>query len=185
MLLPPWTPHTHAHRAHTHTHTYRRTSRCSRHAQPLPRPLQQDVHWRPQLGDDRRLVEQNKQQLPFFFVSFLLRRFRASDGLRNYFTQFGDIDQCTIMRDPTGRSRGFAFLTFKDPASVTKVLSQDHQLDGKMVSARVTQRPTPYSNTYVRSTPSAPSPAPSTSAPPRSSSAVSRPPSPPRRSRSS
>lgn len=56
------------------------------------------------------------------------------DGLRNYFTQFGDIDQCTIMRDPTGRSRGFAFLTFKEVKSVHRVLEQDHQLDGKMVS---------------------------------------------------
>lgn len=55
------------------------------------------------------------------------------DGLRAYFTQYGDIDQCTIMRDPTGRSRGFAFLTFKDPASVQIVLDRDHQLDGKMV----------------------------------------------------
>lgn len=40
------------------------------------------------------------------------------------------------MRDPTGRSRGFAFLTFRDPASVVKVLDQNHQLDGKMVSPR-------------------------------------------------
>jgi RNA-binding protein Musashi len=47
---------------------------------------------------------------------------------------FGEIDACTIMRDPTGRSRGFAFLTYNDPASVTKVMSQGHQLDGKQVS---------------------------------------------------
>jgi RNA-binding protein Musashi len=38
------------------------------------------------------------------------------------------------MRDPTGRSRGFAFLTFKDRESVFRVLDKDHQLDGKMVS---------------------------------------------------
>lgn len=56
------------------------------------------------------------------------------DGLRAYFSAYGDIDQCTIMRDPTGRSRGFAFLTFKDPQSVFRVLEKDHQLDGKMVS---------------------------------------------------
>lgn len=56
------------------------------------------------------------------------------DGLRAYFIQFGEIDNCTIMRDPTGRSRGFAFLTFKSVESVNKVLQQNHQLDGKMVS---------------------------------------------------
>ena len=38
------------------------------------------------------------------------------------------------MRDPTGRSRGFAFLTFKNVESVHRVLEKDHQLDGKMVS---------------------------------------------------
>jgi len=47
--------------------------------------------------------------------------------------QFGEIDASTIMRDPTGRSRGFAFLTYTNPASVTKVMSQTHHLDGKQV----------------------------------------------------
>jgi RNA-binding protein Musashi len=55
------------------------------------------------------------------------------DGLRNYFSQFGKIDACTIMRDPAGRSRGFAFLTFEDPAAVNKVMVQEHYLDGKIV----------------------------------------------------
>lgn len=39
------------------------------------------------------------------------------------------------MRDPTGRSRGFAFLTFEDPASVNQVMLKEHVLDGKIVSA--------------------------------------------------
>jgi len=56
------------------------------------------------------------------------------DGLRNYFSQFGKVDACTIMRDPAGRSRGFAFLTFEDPAAVNKVMVQEHYLDGKIVS---------------------------------------------------
>lgn len=47
--------------------------------------------------------------------------------------KFGDIDQCTIMRDPSGRSRGFAFLTYTSAESVKKVLAQPHQLDGKQV----------------------------------------------------
>ena len=40
------------------------------------------------------------------------------------------------MRDPTGRSRGFAFLTFEDPASVNTVMVKEHVLDGKIVSPR-------------------------------------------------
>jgi len=57
-----------------------------------------------------------------------------SDGLRNYFSQFGKVDACTIMRDPAGRSRGFAFLTFEDPAAVNAVMVREHYLDGKIVS---------------------------------------------------
>lgn len=37
------------------------------------------------------------------------------------------------MRDPEGRSRGFAFLTFEEPESVNAVLAREHTLDGKIV----------------------------------------------------
>jgi RNA recognition motif-containing protein len=44
------------------------------------------------------------------------------------------VDACTIMRDPeTGRSRGFAFLTFEEPSSVNAVMVREHYLDGKAV----------------------------------------------------
>jgi|ERR1700722_1691620 len=55
------------------------------------------------------------------------------ESLRNYFTQFGKVDACTIMRDAAGRSRCFAFLTFEDPASVNAVMVREHFLDGKIV----------------------------------------------------
>ena len=49
-------------------------------------------------------------------------------------SQFGPVDACTIMRDPGGRSRGFAFLTFEDPSSVDAVIAHgEHVLDGKVV----------------------------------------------------
>jgi RNA-binding protein Musashi len=44
------------------------------------------------------------------------------------------VDACTIMRDPDGRSRGFAFLTFDEPESVNAVTGREHILDGKAVS---------------------------------------------------
>lgn len=38
------------------------------------------------------------------------------------------------MRDGvTGRSRGFGFLTFKDPKVVNVVMVKEHLLDGKLV----------------------------------------------------
>ena len=67
-------------------------------------------------------------------ISLLLPFWPPSDGLRNYFSQFGKVDACTIMRDPAGRSRGFAFLTFEDPAAVNAVMVREHYLDGKIVS---------------------------------------------------
>lgn len=56
------------------------------------------------------------------------------EGLRSYFSQFGEVIECTVMRDgATGRSRGFGFLTFKDPKVVNTVMVREHSLDNKLV----------------------------------------------------
>ena len=56
------------------------------------------------------------------------------ESLRAYFEQFGEITECTVMREnQTGRSRGFGFLTFKDPKCVNAVMVKEHILDGKIV----------------------------------------------------
>ncbi|KAJ3862678.1 hnRNP A1-gamma isoform [Lentinula novae-zelandiae] len=54
----------------------------------------------------------------------------------NYFSQFGKVDACTIMRDPSGTSRGFAFLTFEDPNAVVTVTAREHFLDGKAIDPK-------------------------------------------------
>lgn len=57
-----------------------------------------------------------------------------SESLKEYFSQFGDVLECTVMRDgASGRSRGFGFLTFKDPRTVNIVMVKEHYLDGKIV----------------------------------------------------
>uniref|UniRef100_A0A672MPP4 RNA-binding protein Musashi homolog 2 n=1 Tax=Sinocyclocheilus grahami TaxID=75366 RepID=A0A672MPP4_SINGR len=60
-------------------------------------------------------------------------------GLRDYFSKFGEIRECMVMRDPTTkRSRGFGFVTFVDAASVDKVLAQPHhELDSKTIDPKV------------------------------------------------
>ncbi|KAF9782079.1 hypothetical protein BJ322DRAFT_193181 [Thelephora terrestris] len=60
----------------------------------------------------------------------------TDEGLRNYFSQFGKVEACTIMRDAGGRSRCFAFLTFEDPASVNAVMVREHFLDGKIIDPK-------------------------------------------------
>jgi RNA-binding protein Musashi len=63
----------------------------------------------------------------------------TTESLHDYFSQFGEVQECTVMRDSaTGRSRGFGFLTFKDPKTVNTVMVKEHFLDGKIV--RATQR---------------------------------------------
>ncbi|XP_043272062.1 RNA-binding protein Musashi homolog Rbp6 isoform X4 [Venturia canescens] len=63
----------------------------------------------------------------------------SPESLREYFTKYGDITEVMVMKDPTTRrSRGFGFITFADPASVDKVLSQgNHELDGKKIDPKV------------------------------------------------
>ncbi|KAK6381220.1 hypothetical protein LTR65_000949 [Meristemomyces frigidus] len=58
----------------------------------------------------------------------------TDQSLKDYFSQFGEVVECTVMRDgATGRSRGFGFLTFRDPKVVNTVMVKEHTLDGKLV----------------------------------------------------
>nr|XP_043888990.1 RNA-binding protein Musashi homolog 2b isoform X1 [Solea senegalensis] len=63
----------------------------------------------------------------------------SPDSLRDYFSKFGEIRECMVMRDPTTkRSRGFGFITFADAAGVDKVLAQPlHELDSKRIDPKV------------------------------------------------
>ncbi|XP_046679678.1 RNA-binding protein Musashi homolog Rbp6 isoform X3 [Homalodisca vitripennis] len=63
----------------------------------------------------------------------------SPESLREYFSKYGEITEVMVMKDPTTRrSRGFGFITFADPSSVDKVLSQGtHELDGKKIDPKV------------------------------------------------
>ncbi|WFD02010.1 hypothetical protein MOBT1_000693 [Malassezia obtusa] len=61
----------------------------------------------------------------------------TEESLRKYFGQFGPVSACTVMRDgSSGRSRGFAFVTFSDPKSVNAVMVREHFLDGKIIDPK-------------------------------------------------
>lgn len=90
-------------------------------------------------------IRQKSLTLAFFrdgFVRFN-KLFRAlilflyrSETLRNYFSQYGEVVDCVIMKDKTtNQSRGFGFVKFKDPNCVRTVLeTKPHNLDGRNVS---------------------------------------------------
>jgi len=60
------------------------------------------------------------------------------DDLRNHFSKFGDIADCTVVMDKkTGLSRGFGFCSFHDEAAGDKVMSQrQHIINGQSVGVR-------------------------------------------------
>ncbi|PHH68722.1 hypothetical protein CDD82_329 [Ophiocordyceps australis] len=61
----------------------------------------------------------------------------TDESLGAYFSQFGEVVECTVMRDSsTGRSRGFGFLTFKDAKTVNVVMVKEHFLDGKIIDPK-------------------------------------------------
>uniref|UniRef100_A0A8C5DAM3 RNA-binding protein Musashi homolog 1 n=1 Tax=Gouania willdenowi TaxID=441366 RepID=A0A8C5DAM3_GOUWI len=63
----------------------------------------------------------------------------TQEGLKEYFSKYGEVKECMVMRDPvTKRSRGFGFVTFVDQAGVDKVLAQTrHELDSKTIDPKV------------------------------------------------
>ncbi|XP_055343626.1 RNA-binding protein Musashi homolog 2-like [Paramacrobiotus metropolitanus] len=63
----------------------------------------------------------------------------SSDSLKDYFSRFGPVKECVIMKTPlTRKSRGFGFVTFVDPADVNKVLQMaHHEVDGKKIDPKV------------------------------------------------
>jgi len=61
------------------------------------------------------------------------------EGLREYFSRFGEVNEVMVMKDPTTRrSRGFGFVTYSEASSVDKVLAAGtHELDGKKIDPKV------------------------------------------------
>ncbi|DBA69944.1 TPA: hypothetical protein ACH3X2_012437 [Trebouxia sp. C0005] len=60
----------------------------------------------------------------------------ADEEFSQYFSQFGEIEDCVILRKPDGGSRGFGFVTYKDEMSVEKCLVMQHSLSGKTVELK-------------------------------------------------
>ncbi|KAI1296500.1 Heterogeneous nuclear ribonucleoprotein 27C [Halotydeus destructor] len=62
----------------------------------------------------------------------------TAEKLTEYFSRYGEIGECTVMKNAeTGRSRGFGFVTFKDASCVHLILSSGpHQLDERTIDPK-------------------------------------------------
>lgn len=57
------------------------------------------------------------------FVGGLNKASTDEDMLKSYFESYGNIIDCTIMRDTDRQSRGFGFILFEEAASVDKIMT--------------------------------------------------------------
>ena len=59
----------------------------------------------------------------------------TDDSLKGYFSQFGEITDVVVMKDPnTKRSRGFGFVTYAEENMVDDAMNaRPHKVDGREV----------------------------------------------------
>lgn len=62
----------------------------------------------------------------------------TQENLRKYFESFGEVADCVLMMDrTTSKSRGFGFVTMKNPGDVQAILAEkSHILDGKTIDCK-------------------------------------------------
>ncbi|CAG7882217.1 unnamed protein product [Brassica rapa] len=59
------------------------------------------------------------------------------ERLKEYFSSFGEVIEAVILKDrTTGRARGFGFVVFADPAVAETVITEKHNIDGRLVEAK-------------------------------------------------
>jgi heterogeneous nuclear ribonucleoprotein A1/A3 len=77
------------------------------------------------------------EQYRKLFVGALSLQMTEED-LRTFYSQYGTITDCVVMKDPhTRRSRGFGFVTFAAAEEVDKAMnSRPHVIDGKTVDPK-------------------------------------------------
>eukprot|EP00088_Acartia_fossae_P000477 TRINITY_DN101_c0_g1_i1.p1 TRINITY_DN101_c0_g1~~TRINITY_DN101_c0_g1_i1.p1 ORF type:complete len:303 (-),score=152.56 TRINITY_DN101_c0_g1_i1:50-958(-) len=61
----------------------------------------------------------------------------TQDDLKEYFGQYGELERVQLKMDSqTGRSRGFAFIVFKDASSVEGACASEHSIKGKKATVK-------------------------------------------------
>ena len=66
--------------------------------------------------------EKEPEQMRKIFVGSLIQK-TNDDDLREFYSQFGEITDCIVMKDKsTGKSRGFGFVTYSESFMVDEAM---------------------------------------------------------------
>lgn len=85
------------------------------------------------------LIQQNYLSFFLYLVKYSKSIFFFfTEELRDHFGAYGEIESINLKTDPnTGRSRGFAFIVFKAPESIDKVMAAgEHTINNKKVDPK-------------------------------------------------
>lgn len=67
----------------------------------------------------------------------------SEEGLRATFSQFGNIEDLVIIKQPDGRSKGFGFITYASEQEASQALSMNGKdLDGRTLRVNVAEERT-------------------------------------------
>jgi hypothetical protein len=62
--------------------------------------------------------------------------FTSTDAeFRDYFAQFGELADAIVMREKSGRSRGFGFVVYREKESLVKLMNSDLEFAGRRLQA--------------------------------------------------
>ncbi|KAI1710950.1 RNA recognition motif domain-containing protein [Ditylenchus destructor] len=96
---------------------------------------------RPQLIDSKEVnvIMSGNKDLHEKYRIFVggLRKETLRSTLHRYFSQFGDIFECSIVRNEDNLSKGFGYVTYKSQDSVDRALnSKPHSIDNQVLTVR-------------------------------------------------
>ncbi|KAJ4456007.1 putative heterogeneous nuclear ribonucleoprotein 1 [Paratrimastix pyriformis] len=75
----------------------------------------------------------------------------TSETLQQHFSRYGEVTDAIVMRDGVGKSRGFGFVTFKDPAVVDQVIKDTHVIDGRQLELKLARTREEMANRVIPS----------------------------------
>ena len=90
------------------------------------------------MAESNMLDEESSEGVLKLFVGGL-NYLSLRDDIKSYFQTFGKVQSCSLLIDKvTGKSRGFAFVSIKDPNKTLekKILSRKHEINGKIVDVK-------------------------------------------------